>query len=238
MASLDRTVVFPPRRARSTPSSRLRCRRSAGNAAPPGTALAGMEHARLADAARAPSTNCPRPTRTTQPPPTIAARPRWLGENGPALEMLDRYVTLETDEEKAGDAWAAGRGAALCLRHGRAVRLPRVFGHVPTPRCAPHPGRVADWDRGRRLIPLNTGEQEGVFSALILEPAPTFTATPGATRGWTAGGLPSHRAGRYPPVGAGARTTGAGADRVRAEGPRRLGGWAGAASAVPPSATW
>ena len=42
---------------------------------------------------------------------------------------------------------------------------------------------LEEWNRARRLIPLNSGEQEGVFSALILESSPMITATPGANEG-------------------------------------------------------
>src|SRR5262249_8662582 len=40
----------------------------------------------------------------------------WLGENQVALAALERYVELETDETRAGDAWALGE--VLRAAHG------------------------------------------------------------------------------------------------------------------------
>jgi hypothetical protein len=42
---------------------------------------------------------------------------------------------------------------------------------------------LQEWDRARRLLLLNSGEQEGVFSALVLEASPMIAATPGMTEG-------------------------------------------------------
>jgi tetratricopeptide (TPR) repeat protein len=146
-------------------------------------ALAGMEHARLADAARAFDELSKADTNDAAAAYNLALARAWLGENGPALEMLDRYVTLETDEEKAGDAWALGEVLRCAYGMDEQSDYHEYSVTYQLRDARPIQAVLQDWDRGRRLIPLNTGEQEGVFSALILEPAPTFTATPGASEG-------------------------------------------------------
>ena len=45
----------------------------------------------------------------------------WLGDNAAALESLNRYLELETDEEKATTAAALDGSAALRPEHGRIV---------------------------------------------------------------------------------------------------------------------
>ena len=99
-------------------------------------ALAGSEQARLADAARAFDELSKADPNDAAAAFNLGLARAWLGENGPALEALERYVTLEADEAKAGDAWALSEVLRCGLRHGRAVRLSRVLGRLPAARRA------------------------------------------------------------------------------------------------------
>ena len=91
----------------------------------------------------------------------------WLGENAAAIEALDRYVTLEQDEIKAGEAWAL----AEVLRCGQGLEddadyvLHSVFFEIRDPQAVS--GLLQRWhDEGR--LGLAKQEQE-VFVAVVLE---------------------------------------------------------------------
>ena len=73
----------------------------------------------------------------------LALARAWLGENGPALEMLDRYVTLETDEEKAGDAWALGEVLRCAYGMDEQSDYHEYSVTYQLRDARPHPGRVA-----------------------------------------------------------------------------------------------
>jgi tetratricopeptide (TPR) repeat protein len=105
----------------------------------------------------------------------------WLGDNVGALEALDRYVTLEPHAPKAAAAWAL----AEVLRQGYGMgeqsdHLLYVVGYeIRDPR--PVEAILQDWQRGRRLLPVQVSKEQDVFTALILDTGPVFSATPGVT---------------------------------------------------------
>src|SRR5262249_1606625 len=76
----------------------------------------------------------------------------WLGDNRKAIEALDRYVTLESDEERAGAAWCL----AEVLRCGQGMEdLANYIEHSlmfqirdPNPVGA----LLRDWEGQRRMI--------------------------------------------------------------------------------------
>src|SRR5262249_55202658 len=69
-------------------------------------ALAAVPGARLADAARAFDELAQADPDDGAAAYNLGVARAWLGENAGALEVLDRYVTLEADEAKAAEAWA------------------------------------------------------------------------------------------------------------------------------------
>jgi tetratricopeptide (TPR) repeat protein len=146
-------------------------------------ALAGMEKARLGDAARAFEELAKADANDAAAAYNLGLARAWLGENGPALEALDRYVTVETDEAKAADAWALAEVLRCAYGMDEQSDYHEYSVAYQLRDARPIQAMLEEWNRGRRLIPLNTGEQEGVFSALILESSPVFTATPGASEG-------------------------------------------------------
>jgi tetratricopeptide (TPR) repeat protein len=146
-------------------------------------ALAGAEKARLGDAARAFDELAKADPNDAAAAYNLGLARAWLGENGPALEALDRYVTLEANEAKAGDAWALAEVLRCAYGMEEQSDYHEYSVAYQLRDARPIQAILEEWSRGRRLIPLNGGEQEGVFSALVLEPAPTFTVTPGASEG-------------------------------------------------------
>jgi tetratricopeptide (TPR) repeat protein len=145
--------------------------------------LAGVEQARLADAVRVFDELSKADPNDVAAAYNLGLARAWVGDNAGSLEALDRYVTLETDEAKAGEACALGE--VLRCGYGMEEQSDYHEYSVTYQFRDPRPIQtlLEEWNRARRLIPLNTGEQEGVFSALVLEASPTFTATPGASEG-------------------------------------------------------
>ncbi len=146
-------------------------------------ALAGTDQARLGDAARAFDELSKADPNDAAAAYNLGLAHAWLGENAAALEALECYVALETDEAKAGDAWALGEVLRCAYGMDEQSDYHEYSVSYQLRDARPIQAVLEDWNRGRRLIPLNTGEQENVFSALILEPSPTFTATPGSSEG-------------------------------------------------------
>jgi tetratricopeptide (TPR) repeat protein len=146
-------------------------------------ALAALPGARLADAARAFDELARADPDDGAAAYNLGVARAWLGDNAGALEVLDRYVTLEADEAKAAEAWAL----AEVLRCGYGMteqsdyQEHSVAYQVRDGR--PVEGLLRDWSGARRLVPINTGKEENIIRALVLEPAPVFTAAPGASEG-------------------------------------------------------
>jgi len=93
----------------------------------------------------------------------------WLGDNAAALEALDQAIALEPDEPRAGEFAALGEvlrcGAGLenqCDYHEHlAIYQVRDL--------RPVVAQLEEWDRARRLITVQTEQQEGMFNAIILD---------------------------------------------------------------------
>jgi tetratricopeptide (TPR) repeat protein len=106
----------------------------------------------------------------------------WLGDNRAALEALDRYVALETDEEKAVAAWAL----AEVLRCG--VGAEEVADYVEYSALfeVRDPQKLANaleaLLRERRFIPTQSQQMEGVLLGLFLEPVQALTAEQAAQK--------------------------------------------------------
>jgi tetratricopeptide (TPR) repeat protein len=95
----------------------------------------------------------------------------WLGDNRGALEALDRYIDLETDEAKAGTAAALEE----VLRCGQGLEEEADYKeHILEVflRESQVPGvnnLLNEWAQARRMIALETAEGSNTFAAMLLE---------------------------------------------------------------------
>jgi tetratricopeptide (TPR) repeat protein len=115
----------------------------------------------------------------------------WLGDNRPALEAFDRYVTLEVDENAASEAAAlmevlhCGQG----LENEADYQEHACMHQFRDPQ--PIVNLLQEWERAGRLVPL-PNQQEGVFTSLVLETTTASLITvgnPAADTGRLAGYL-------------------------------------------------
>jgi tetratricopeptide (TPR) repeat protein len=103
----------------------------------------------------------------------------WLGENSGAVEGLDRYVSLEADEQKAAAAWAL----AEVLRYGQGMEEQAdVVEHnaifvVRDPR--PFMAALQDWEKEGRLAGVHSSEEQQTLSGIVLDQAGLITAGAG-----------------------------------------------------------
>jgi tetratricopeptide (TPR) repeat protein len=106
----------------------------------------------------------------------------WLGHNAGALQALDRYVSLESDEARAADAWALGE--ALRFGHGMEEQADYVEHAAVCQILGPQEvfPLLQDWDRKHRLIGVQVRKEEGILTGLILERPPDLTPELAATR--------------------------------------------------------
>jgi tetratricopeptide (TPR) repeat protein len=99
----------------------------------------------------------------------------WLGDNRKAIEVLDKYVGLETDDDRAGAAWClaevlrCGQGMeeeANYLEHSLLfqIRDPNPLGAL-----------LREWETQRRMIGAQANEEGNYLTALILERGPSLT---------------------------------------------------------------
>jgi tetratricopeptide (TPR) repeat protein len=99
----------------------------------------------------------------------------WLGDNRRAIEALDQYVTLESDDERAGAAWClaevlrSGQGMdeqANYIEHSLAfqIRDPKTIAAM-----------LNEWQTKRRMIGAQANEEGTFLTALILERGPAVT---------------------------------------------------------------
>jgi tetratricopeptide (TPR) repeat protein len=141
-------------------------------------ALAGAATGKLTDAARAFWEQTEQDRDNAAAWYNLALARAWLGDNAGALEALDRYVNLETDEERGAEAWALGE--VLRLGHGMEAHADviehAVFGQIRDPR--PVSACLQEWQNHKRLAVLQTREDQPVMSALILEKVTALTADP------------------------------------------------------------
>jgi tetratricopeptide (TPR) repeat protein len=95
----------------------------------------------------------------------------WAGENAPAIEALNQYVALEPDETQAAQAWAMGE----VLRYGQGmedqadiVEYTVAFG-LRDPQA--FVTALGQFEKEGLLVGARVNEEEGVLSAIILQPA-------------------------------------------------------------------
>jgi tetratricopeptide (TPR) repeat protein len=147
-------------------------------------ALEGAESPRFSDAVR-------RFEELTQQDPgdtaawyNLGLLQAWLGDNKAALEALDRYVQTEPDEGRAAGAWTLAE--VMRCGYGMEEQADYVEHSVTFQIRDPQPvvSLLQHWEQERRLVALQTGQDEQAFAALILEQAPLLTA--GASAGHAA----------------------------------------------------
>jgi tetratricopeptide (TPR) repeat protein len=98
----------------------------------------------------------------------------WLGDDRGAIEALDRYVALKPDEGRAAAAWAL----AEVLRCGHGMEEQADYVEHSLLFQLRDPERIATklqrWEAEGRLIVLKAGEQQTVFTAVVLERPPAL----------------------------------------------------------------
>jgi tetratricopeptide (TPR) repeat protein len=112
----------------------------------------------------------------------LALARTWLGDNKGALEALDRYVSLESDTPKAAAAWSLGQ---VLRQADDMTEQADVLEHWFMYRVADGQGvsaALSDWQTQRRLLVMQAGQDQPVFSALVLERPVTLTAEQAANR--------------------------------------------------------
>jgi tetratricopeptide (TPR) repeat protein len=99
----------------------------------------------------------------------------WMGENGPAIEALDKFTALESDEAAAADAWTLAE--VLRLGHGMEeqadYREYSVAYQLRDPQALV--GVLQQLEQTRRLVGVQINEQEGILSGVIVEALPVLT---------------------------------------------------------------
>jgi tetratricopeptide (TPR) repeat protein len=98
----------------------------------------------------------------------------WLGDNPTAVEALSRYVELEPDEAKAGEAWALAE--VLRCAHGMEADADYVENRVLYQIREPNAviGLLQSWEQSRRVIGLRSDPEQGILAAIVLEEMPTL----------------------------------------------------------------
>ncbi len=100
----------------------------------------------------------------------------WLGENRTALEALDRYVEMESDEPKAVQAAALGE----VLRMGQGMEEESDYRDYAVTYRVRDPnvvvGLLQEWEREGRLLGTQVSQEQGVLSTLVMEKLPVLMA--------------------------------------------------------------
>ena len=104
----------------------------------------------------------------------------WLGDHPRAIEALTKSIELDSDPEKVAEA-----GALIeTLRCGLGMEEQsdylehRIFFQMQQPQ--PVVKLLEEWQHGNRLSGVQSDQQNGTFSALILEETPQFGLGVGA----------------------------------------------------------
>jgi len=143
-------------------------------------ALSAAATGKLADAARAFADLTARDGQDAAAWYNLGLTRAWLGDNAPALEALDRYVGLETDEDKAAQAWEL----AEVLRCGFGMEDHADYVEHVAAFQVREPQRVLqvidELQQARLLLVTLLREEEGVLAGLILENQPTLAVEPAA----------------------------------------------------------
>lgn len=96
----------------------------------------------------------------------------WLGQNRAAIESLNRYVGLETDEHKAAQAWTM----AEVLRCGQGMEDDADYVEHTATIGLRDPQKYVDWlgelQQQGLLAGTQVNQEEGMLLAVILEPPP------------------------------------------------------------------
>jgi tetratricopeptide (TPR) repeat protein len=111
----------------------------------------------------------------------LAISRAWLGDNKGALEAIDRYLDLESNEEAAGEAATL----AEVLRCGQGLeeesdyKQQALFYPIRNPE--PVNALLNDWSRARRMLVMQAPDEETqAFLALLLELNTASLVTVGA----------------------------------------------------------
>jgi len=139
--------------------------------------LAGVESARLGEVARAFEELARGDPEDAAAAYNLGVARAWLGENPAALEALDRYVRLSSDEDRAAEAWALAEVLRCAFGMDEQCDYHEYSIGYQIRDGRPLENLLRDWGAARRLLRLNTGE-ENVFSGLVLDMPPRFTAVP------------------------------------------------------------
>ena len=100
----------------------------------------------------------------------------WLGKNAEAVEAIDRYVALETDESQAAQAWTLAE--VLRLGHGMEEQADIANHSIAFGLTDPKAfvAFLGELEREGRLTGARVDEEQGVLSAVLLEtPPPALT---------------------------------------------------------------
>jgi predicted Zn-dependent protease len=102
----------------------------------------------------------------------------WLGDNAPAVEALDRYVTLEADERRAAAAWNLAE--VLRSGHGMEEQADYLEHSVIFPIRDPQAilRLLEQFGQEGQLLGVDVRQEEGVITALVLERVQALTADP------------------------------------------------------------
>lgn len=108
----------------------------------------------------------------------------WLSDNAQAVEALDRYVALETDETQAAQAWTLAE--VLRLGQGMEDQADIVVHSIAFGLGDPNAfvAGLEELQRTGRLTGTRVDEEQGVLSGVILEePPPALTPALQAKQG-------------------------------------------------------
>jgi tetratricopeptide (TPR) repeat protein len=106
----------------------------------------------------------------------------WMGDNARAVDALDRYVQLESDESRAAQAWALVE-VVLCA-HGMEDRADYVEHSAVFPIRNPEMlvKLLHDFERERRMIGVQARQEEGVLTGILVEKVQALIPEQAATQ--------------------------------------------------------
>jgi tetratricopeptide (TPR) repeat protein len=101
----------------------------------------------------------------------------WLGGNAAAVESLSKSVDLESDEDKAAEAWSLCE-VLLCgdgMNEGSDYAEHRAA--FPLQSSEQALGLIDRWAQSHRLVGLRADPEQGILTGLLLEPASSLVET-------------------------------------------------------------
>jgi tetratricopeptide (TPR) repeat protein len=106
----------------------------------------------------------------------------WLGDNAAALEAIDKYVGLESDERRAAGAWTM----AEVLRFGQGMEEQADYVDHSALMQIRDPKRLFEfldtWQRERRLVGVQVRQEEGALSGVVLDRSGLVTGVGSSTQ--------------------------------------------------------